>query len=81
MSIKGQHIDEYFEEDPPPNAGQAVLAVFELLSKKIAVGEIEHGPEDSFSAVGAARPSGQRHTSAALLESSGGTFVVNCNPL
>lgn len=36
MSIKGQHIDEYFEEDPPPNAGQAVLAVFELLSKKIA---------------------------------------------
>lgn len=41
MSIKGQHIDEYFEEDPPPNAGQAVLAVFELLSKKIAAGEIE----------------------------------------
>ena len=39
MSIKGQHIDEDFEEDPLPNAGQAVKAVFELLSKKIAAGE------------------------------------------
>ena len=42
MSIKRQHIDEDFEENPLPNAGQAVMAVFELLSKKIAAGEIEH---------------------------------------
>lgn len=42
MSIKGQHIDEDFEEDPLPNAGQAVMTVFELLSKKIAAGETEH---------------------------------------
>ena len=35
-------IDEDFERDPLPNTAQAVMAVFELLSKKITRGEIEH---------------------------------------
>jgi uncharacterized protein (DUF2267 family) len=35
-------IDEDFEQDPPANTEQAVMAVFELLSKKITPGEIEH---------------------------------------
>lgn len=35
-------IDEDFEQDPPANTEQAVMAVFELLSKKVTPGEIEH---------------------------------------
>jgi uncharacterized protein (DUF2267 family) len=35
-------VDEDFEQDPPANTEQAVMAVFELLSKKVTAGEIEH---------------------------------------
>lgn len=35
-------VDEDFRRDPLPNAGRAVMAVFELLSRKITPGEIEH---------------------------------------
>jgi len=35
------HIDEDFQNDPLPNTAQAVMAVFELLSKKVTAGEIE----------------------------------------
>jgi hypothetical protein len=31
-----------FARDPLPNTAQAVIAVFELLSEKITLGEIEH---------------------------------------
>jgi uncharacterized protein (DUF2267 family) len=33
-------VDESFKQDPLPNTAQAVMAVFELLSKKISPGEI-----------------------------------------
>ena len=35
-------IDDDFHRDPLPNTEQAVMAVFELLNKKITAGEIEH---------------------------------------
>lgn len=35
-------IDEDFGQDPPANTEQAVMAVFELLSKKVTPGEIKH---------------------------------------
>jgi uncharacterized protein (DUF2267 family) len=35
-------VDEDFTRDPLPNTAQAVMAVFELLSKKITLGEVEH---------------------------------------
>lgn len=35
-------IDEDFHQDPLPNTEQAVMAVFELLNKKVTAGEIEH---------------------------------------
>ena len=35
-------IDEEFRRDPLPNTVQAVMAVFERLSQKITLGEIEH---------------------------------------
>ena len=35
-------VDEDFERDPMPNTVEPVMAVFELLSKKITPGEIEH---------------------------------------
>jgi uncharacterized protein (DUF2267 family) len=35
-------VDDDFEQDPPANTEQAVMAVFELLSKKVTAGEIEH---------------------------------------
>lgn len=35
-------IDGDFHQDPLPNTEQAVMAVFELLSKKVTAGEIEH---------------------------------------
>ena len=34
-------VDESFKQDPLPNTAQAVMAVFELLTKKITPGEIE----------------------------------------
>jgi uncharacterized protein (DUF2267 family) len=34
-------VDEDFQNDPLPNTAQAVMAVFELLSKKVTAGEIE----------------------------------------
>jgi uncharacterized protein (DUF2267 family) len=34
-------IDEAFKQDPLPSTAQAVMAVFELLSKKITAGEVE----------------------------------------
>jgi uncharacterized protein (DUF2267 family) len=34
-------VDEDFQNDPLPNTEQAVMAVFELLSKKVTAGEIE----------------------------------------
>jgi uncharacterized protein (DUF2267 family) len=34
-------VDESFKQDPLPNTAQAVMAVFELLSKKITPGEVE----------------------------------------
>ena len=34
-------VNESFKQDPLPNTAQAVMAVFELLSKKITPGEIE----------------------------------------
>jgi uncharacterized protein (DUF2267 family) len=33
-------VDESFKKDPLPHTGQAVMAVFELLSRKITAGEI-----------------------------------------
>lgn len=43
-------VDEDFTRDPLPHTGQAVIAVFELLSAKITAGEIEDArhalPED-----------------------------------
>jgi uncharacterized protein (DUF2267 family) len=35
-------VDGDFKQDPLPNTEQAVMAVFELLSKKVTAGEIEH---------------------------------------
>ncbi|QWG22306.1 DUF2267 domain-containing protein [Bradyrhizobium sediminis] len=35
-------IAEDFVQDPPANTEQAVMAVFELLSKKVTAGEIKH---------------------------------------
>ena len=35
-------VDRDFEQDPLPNTEQAVMAVFELLTKKVTAGEIEH---------------------------------------
>jgi uncharacterized protein (DUF2267 family) len=34
------HVDAAFKRDPLPHTGEAVMAVFELLSKKITSGEI-----------------------------------------
>jgi uncharacterized protein (DUF2267 family) len=34
-------VDQSFKQDPLPNTAQAVMAVFELLTKKITPGEIE----------------------------------------
>jgi uncharacterized protein (DUF2267 family) len=35
-------IDAAFKADPLPRTGQAVMAVFQLLSEKISAGEIDH---------------------------------------